>query len=76
MNIRQHQEALLGFVSRYAISIALAYPDATRVKLRDEKVVRWAGHAGTVFGWGLGLVIGAGFGVLMALFLRWALGHG
>ncbi len=72
MNIRHHQQALLGFTSWHAVRTAMAHPDATRVKVRDETVIRWAGRAGTVFGWALSFGVGAAAGWL----LMWVLGYG
>ena len=72
MNIRHHQQAFLGFTSWHAIRTAMARPDATRVKVRDATVIRWAGRVGAVFGWVLVIVAGMLVGVAAGRFTLWA----
>ena len=50
----------------------MARPDATRVKVRDATVIRWAGRVGAVFGWVLVIVAGMLVGVAAGRFTLWA----
>ena len=76
MNIHWHRQLLLSGVSKYAIAVALAFPDATRAKVGDATIIRWARRAGTVFGWAL--VFAAGFGSSWAILrgIGWLMGWG
>ncbi len=68
-----YRDQLLGRTSRYAISIARAHPDATRVKVMNgHKFIRWAGYAGTTVGTVLGFTAGVVGGMGVASLIMWA----
>lgn len=73
MNIQWHRQLLLSGVSKYAIAVALAFPDATRVKVRDATIIRAAGHVGAVFGWALVIVAAGAGGVAAGRLILWAM---